>query len=334
MSFLIVNTFVKPIESYAANTYSKTFKDVSTENVNYDIIKTMAEQGIIGGYQDGTFRPGESISRKQAAVLISRAIPIMIKSNSWREMKDVTNGNSYYAPIKRLFEADLLQEKKGIIRPNDFLTRNEMAIILARAYGLTFNYVGVENPTKPFSDINSGFVTGLYVADVTTGYEDGTFRPNEPVTRAQFAIFMYRAEQARSEYLDLLYAIKTIKYGLYDDVPVPTNYKSAQELLKVQQKKYKAFAYNNNFDYRAGTLIHGVPMYDFGSQDLPQLEALFGIKAKKIVEIINHVFETGEVYTSPEDAPFPFAMYYDFTNKFLYYGSDIDPTTNLVTVFK
>lgn len=46
--------FIFTYNPVGASVYKKTFKDVSMKNVNYDIIHTMADRGIIGGYEDGT----------------------------------------------------------------------------------------------------------------------------------------------------------------------------------------------------------------------------------------------------------------------------------------
>ena len=62
---------------------------------------------------------------------IGRYCGIMIKSYEWREMKDLSPSNAYYNDIKRLYESYLLDDEKGYIRPNEYLTRGEMARILA-----------------------------------------------------------------------------------------------------------------------------------------------------------------------------------------------------------
>ena len=46
--------------------------------------------------------------------------------------------------------------------------------------------------------------------------------------------------------------------------------------------------------------------------DLTRLSNNFKIEVNEVIRIINYVFTTGEVYTSPAEAPIPFAMYYDF----------------------
>ena len=326
-----------------ASAYKKTFKDVSTKNVNYDIIHTMANRGVIGGYEDGTFRPGEYITRKHAAALISRSFPKLIKSYEWREMKDLSPSNAYYNDIKRLYESYLLDDEKGYIRPNEYLTRGEMARILAFVSGVyETDYISTSEFNHPFTDLRlphnpmriviNQAVAGLYNSGITTGYEDKTFRPHDPITRAQFAVFMYRANQNKHKNALYMYELNPFEYSSYEYVPLPTGIKDAESLLKKQIKVYGSFSYNNNFDYRAGKNMHSPFNYTYG-HDLTRLSNNFKIEVNEVIRIINYVFTTGEVYTSPAEAPIPFAMYYDFTKGWIYYGSDPDPLDNTVNFY-
>lgn len=173
-----------------AATYSKTFKDVSKQNVYYDIIHTMAQQGIISGYEDGTFKPSQTINRKQAAALVNRAVKLP-KTTAFKTPKDLSTKNAYYTDIKALMEAGLLTvDSKGNVNPNSPLTRGEMAKILTVAFNLKTTGT---NPLKDVSSTYKPYVTALYNAGVTTGFEDNTFRENASLTRAHYAVFMYRA---------------------------------------------------------------------------------------------------------------------------------------------
>lgn len=162
--------FVIPYDSSsnqveAATTYAKTFSDVSKKNVYYDIIHEMAQSGIISGYEDSTFKPNETISRKHAAALISRAIEKLPRTTTFKAPKDLSTNNAYYKDIKKLMEAGLLAvDSKGNINPNKALTRGEMAKILAIAYDLETTGM---NPLKDVSKANAKYVSALYNTGVT-----------------------------------------------------------------------------------------------------------------------------------------------------------------------
>ncbi|MEC1177265.1 S-layer homology domain-containing protein [Metasolibacillus meyeri] len=179
---------VVPVEVEAA-TYSKTFKDVSKNSPYYDSIHTMTEKGIISGYEDGTFKPNETLTRKHAAALLNRAVSVKASKNV-DAPKDLPKTNAYYNDIMALVNAGLLDtDAKGNINPNAPLTRGEMAKILATAFDLK----GTKHPLTDVSPKYSSYVAALYENNVTTGYEDKTFKEKESLTRAHYAVFMYRA---------------------------------------------------------------------------------------------------------------------------------------------
>jgi hypothetical protein len=76
-------------------------------------------------------------------------------------------------------------------RPNATITRGQMASFLARAVGLA------PLPGTSFPDVTGGphraAINAVVEAGIAEGFEDGTFRPNAPVTRAQMASFIARA---------------------------------------------------------------------------------------------------------------------------------------------
>lgn len=79
----------------------------------------------------------------------------------------------------------------GSFKPNDPVSREELAATIVRAYNLS------GEATVKFSDIKSGSwsygsVQTLVANKITTGYPDGTFKPKKSVTRAEFASFLTR----------------------------------------------------------------------------------------------------------------------------------------------
>ncbi len=80
----------------------------------------------------------------------------------------------------------------GTFRPNETVTRGQMAIFLSRAFELTVE------ADAPFSDISPSMASYLPIKRIVAenlaqGYPDNTFRPNEKVTRAQYSAFLARA---------------------------------------------------------------------------------------------------------------------------------------------
>lgn len=87
---------------------TKKFTDVPSSKHFAEAVYDLVERNIIGGYPDGTFKPGNTISRGQAAAIIAKMIKLDMSSVKNPGFKDVTTANGYYKAIAALAE-------KGII---------------------------------------------------------------------------------------------------------------------------------------------------------------------------------------------------------------------------
>ncbi|WP_342581478.1 S-layer homology domain-containing protein [Ureibacillus sp. FSL W7-1570] len=181
-----------PAQTVAA---SKNFKDVPKTHEYYEIIQEMTQKGIINGYEDGTFKPNQMISRQHAAVLISRAVdlkPIV----PYKQYRDIPTTYIYHDNIKELQMAGIFEvDSRGFFYPKQNMTRGEMAKALAIAFDLD---IPKEVTKQTFKDIPilhqyAPYIEAIYKAGVTTGFEDGTFRADQPLSRMHYAVFMYRA---------------------------------------------------------------------------------------------------------------------------------------------
>lgn len=177
---------------------AKAFSDVSAKNVYAKEIGAMTELGIIHGYPDGTFRPTEKITRKHAAALISRAFESLPTDSAYatKTSNDVSAKNAYKADIDKVVKAGVIvPDAKGNFRPNAPITRGEMALALAKAYQL--DKAQLEGKDATFLDkAGMKYFTAanlLYKAGITTGFDDNTFKEKDGLSRAHYAVFMYRA---------------------------------------------------------------------------------------------------------------------------------------------
>lgn len=176
----------------AANTYNNPFKDISKTYVYYDILHQMRDQNIITGYADNSFKPEVKISRQHAAVLIQR-VKKLTPTIGLKAYNDIPKSHMYYDAIMQLQRTGLIKaDAKGNFNASKDLTRGEMALILANAFDLK------AKGQHPFTDVSKTSdegkaIAALYEAGITTGYDDGTFKPNDSLSRAHYAVFLYRA---------------------------------------------------------------------------------------------------------------------------------------------
>lgn len=191
-TIIVTSAIVVPTQTEVS---AKSFSDVSSKNPYYDIIHTMTEKGIIKGYENGTFKPNETLSRKHAATLINRAVSLK-ETKKVAVPKDLTKSNPYYNDIMALLNAGLIDvDSKGNVNPNKALSRGEMAKILATA----FNLKGSKHSLKDVSKTYDVYVSALFENNVTTGFEDGTFKEKQSLTRSHYAVFMFRAMDLEKE---------------------------------------------------------------------------------------------------------------------------------------
>jgi len=190
VSTLAMSAMVAPFVTTVEANQGK-FTDVTTKYWAHDIIHEMRDKNVISGYPNGTFKPNEPISRKHAAALVSRAKDLPVVAQ-FVKFKDVSVNNAYFNDIKKLQQAGIFApDSKGNFNPNQPLTRGEMAKVLAIAFKLDVNAT-IDFPDVPVNNQYNKYVRALYSNGITTG-DNGYFMPNESLTRAHYAVFMYRA---------------------------------------------------------------------------------------------------------------------------------------------
>jgi len=214
---LIIATWaiVVPVQ---ADIVKKPFKDVSSEYPYYDIIHEMRDQNIINGYEDGTFRAQQVISRKHVAALIVRAKDL-IPVKPFIKFNDISEINPYFEAIKSLQQAGIFEpDSKGNFNRDQALTRAEMAKVLSIAFNLKGN-VNHEFHDVPANHPENEYINALYANGITTG-DNGYFKPDAPLTRAHYAVFMHRSMNKANEHDEITKPIPTPNksYSIHDIV--------------------------------------------------------------------------------------------------------------------
>ncbi|MHC8514330.1 DUF4855 domain-containing protein [Sporosarcina sp. ITBMC105] len=173
---------------------ASTFKDVSYKYWAYKDIQFVAENNVIRGFADGNFRPGYNITRKDAAVMMTRALDLYTLNEPPLPVEDLRPTSPGYKEIMIALENYWLTLDKGNFNPDAPLTRDEMSKMLATAYGYEGKGQSIFTDV-PIEDAYYAYIDAIAFQGVTTGYNDGSFRPKETVTRAQFSAFLSRVYQ-------------------------------------------------------------------------------------------------------------------------------------------
>lgn len=178
-----------------------TFSDVKNTSTNhlYQPVTDLASRGIITGYEDGTFKPYQSINRMHAAKIMALALDLNLDIDKVKDpgFTDINKEHPYYVHIAALVEAGVIKGyKDNTFGPNNTLTRAQMSKMVT----LGFDFDQVTLAENPFTDISkdkevAGFVQTLYSNEITTGTTATTFSPYANVTRGQMASFIFRSEK-------------------------------------------------------------------------------------------------------------------------------------------
>lgn len=194
MTFIFAMSLLFTIVYLPSAANAATFKDVSYKYWAYDDINFITKHHVIRGYSDGYFRPGFEIKRKDAAVMMTRALDLVEPEGEQIELLDMNPNSPGYKEVIIALENDWLSLEEGNFNPSEPLTRDEMSKMLATAY----SYEGQEKSTFTDVELDSeyyAYIDAIAFYGVTTGYNDKTFRPEEVVTRAQFSAFISRIYQ-------------------------------------------------------------------------------------------------------------------------------------------
>ena len=175
------------------------FPDVSTDSVYYDSIVWAVDNGIISGYEDGSFKPNASATRAQVVTMLWRAAGCpepAAETNPFSDVSDTGSCAPYYKAILWANENGIaLGYADGSFRPHQTCTRAQV---------VTFLWRFAEEPEctaeNSFGDVSdTGSCAPYYKAilwanenGIALGYGDGSFKPNQTCTRAQIVTFIAR----------------------------------------------------------------------------------------------------------------------------------------------
>ena len=190
-----VNGIVKNIpvtvkEATATPTPVPTVKPTEAPVINTEYTKPYAS-----GYDDGSFLPNNNITRGELAAMIARLsygddLPDGMYQASFPDVDSDAWFNKY---IGYLEDKDVLSGyEDGTFRPMDTITRGEISAVIARAQ--RYDLISYNNI---FTDVTENdwakdYIETLADKNIVSGYEDGTFGPYSPLTRAEAVAIINR----------------------------------------------------------------------------------------------------------------------------------------------
>lgn len=167
------------------------FNDIK-DHFAYDAITALTQKNIISGYNDGSFMPGGSITRAEASKII--AVAFDIKSEADSGFADIDKSDWYYTYVSALAKYEIVNGRNGKFYPNENITREDMAVILARALkyknkALTGTHSFDDE--ADISDYAKKYISNLAAMGIIEG-DGGKFNPKANIKRGETAALVYR----------------------------------------------------------------------------------------------------------------------------------------------
>ncbi|WP_418790776.1 S-layer homology domain-containing protein [Phosphitispora sp. TUW77] len=159
-------------------------------------ISEWLSQGLVEGYEDGTFKPNNSITRAEFITMVNKSFGFT--AGAANNFLDVSSTDWFAGEIAKAAAAGYVSGyPDGTIKPNNKISRQEAASIIARLLQLDLSdNLNIVSEFKDGEDIqqwSKESVDAIAAKSIMVGYPDQTFRPAKDITRAEAIITLDRA---------------------------------------------------------------------------------------------------------------------------------------------
>jgi hypothetical protein len=179
------------------------FTDVPQDHTFYAFIRCLACRGIISGYSDGTFKPGNDVTRGQLSKIVANAAGF-IEPVSGQTFTDVPPSHTFYEFIERMADRGIVggysdpavcaPDGVPCFKPGNNATRGHISKIVANAANFTEPVSGQTFTDVPPSHTFYEFIERIAARGIIGGYSDPAvcspdgvpcFKPGNNATRGQ-----------------------------------------------------------------------------------------------------------------------------------------------------
>ncbi|NUU74826.1 S-layer homology domain-containing protein [Paenibacillus xylanilyticus] len=159
-------------------------------DVTQTIVKELMNKGILTGNQNGDMNLDGKLTRIQVAAILARSLNLKLSDNPDISFKDVSSDSWGLKYIHALEKLGVITGSSGKFRPNDIITKEELAVILVR---VTQTSIVGKGDNLTFSDKDSvspwarAYVQAAIDAKLLP-VDSGKFNPKKQVTRKEVAV--------------------------------------------------------------------------------------------------------------------------------------------------
>lgn len=185
--------------------FALEYSDVPRDHWAYSEIQRSGEIGFMSGMGDGTFGLGQNVTRAQFVSMLVRMFGWSASEGTG--FSDVAPGDWYYSDVLTASDMGVLDTTEAYFRPNDNITREEMAVMIIKALGYGELAEEIANDGVPFSDVteNKGYISLAYEFGIISGRGGSIFDPNGTALREDAAAMMVRCYDKYNSYVDFVH---------------------------------------------------------------------------------------------------------------------------------
>ncbi|MDQ6419535.1 cadherin-like beta sandwich domain-containing protein [Paenibacillus sp. LHD-117] len=177
---------------YALLSMEKMYDDLPASHWAYDTIKELSAKGIVTGVTENSFAPNQDVTRAEFAALLARTLGL--RASGETTFGDVASDAWYADEVAAAYEAGIVKGfEDGRFAPDQTITREEMAIMIVRAFEHATGKKLDAGASATIADESSisewalAQVKTALAAKLLNGRDNGRFAPADPTNRAEAA---------------------------------------------------------------------------------------------------------------------------------------------------
>lgn len=185
------------------------FKDQAKASWAIPFIQRMRAKNVLSGYEDGSFRPNQPVNRAEVMVTAVKLMDMQDEVDAMDEDETLLFNDAKqiekHAPWAKNYilvglEQGLLDTNELNFQPKKPAARVWVAMVLVKALGYEEEALQQMNELPNFSDADDipagavGYVNVAVEKGIVSGYPNGTFAPNKPVSRAEMAVLLDKTD--------------------------------------------------------------------------------------------------------------------------------------------
>lgn len=194
------------------------FSDVYRTDMNYAAITSLIDQGILEGYEDGTFRSDQEVNRAEALKIILMGTDVDMNEESTAAIlfSDVHEEDWFFGTVSTAVSQGIVQGyEDGSFRPEQTVNRAEAMKMLLKAAEVSVETEGVSFADVEFGTWYEPYAVFAKSSNIEPPQTDGLWHAEEAITRGNIAEMVYRLQQTEARES----AFDEAQNWLYKDFP-------------------------------------------------------------------------------------------------------------------